>query len=58
MNATKKFTKPSNKKDTDDGLSKNHSRAVRFRLRVQQDKEAIEQLKEYEHDQRTTNRVP
>jgi hypothetical protein len=58
MTNTKKSTKPLNKKDTDDGISKNHSKSVRFRLRVQQDKEAIDQLKEYEHDQRTTNRVP
>ncbi len=58
MNATKKFTKPSNKKDTDDGLSKNHSKAVRFRLRVQQDKEAIEQLKEYELNTTRNDRVP
>jgi hypothetical protein len=58
MTDTKKFLPPSSKKNTDDGLSKNHSKSVRFRLRVQQDKEALEQLKEYKHDQRTTNRVP
>lgn len=58
MTTTKKLTKPSNKKDTDDGLSKNHSKSVRFRLRVQQDKEAREQLKEYELNTTRNDRVP
>ena len=40
---------PSNKeeKKDDSGLSKNHSKSVKFRLRVQQQKEAEEEIKEY-----------
>ena len=58
MSDTKKFTKPLNKRESDDGLSKNRSKSVRFRLRVQQDKEALEQLKEYELNNARNNRVP
>jgi hypothetical protein len=36
------------KRSDDSELSKNHSKSVKFRLRVQQEKEAVEEIKEHE----------
>jgi hypothetical protein len=38
------------KKNKDDGLSKNHSKSVRFRLRIQREKEATEEVKEFKNE--------
>ena len=41
--------KPPSKEDKkdDSGMSKNHSKSVKFRLRVQEQREAAEEIKEY-----------
>ncbi len=44
----------SRKVTPDHGLSKNHSKDVKYRLRVQRDKEAAQEIKHYDDDQ---NRV-
>lgn len=38
------------KRTPDHGLSKNHSKSVQYRLRVQQSKEAIDEIKHYADD--------
>ncbi len=38
---------PGNKLKDDSGLSKNHSKSVKYRLRVQQQKEAEETIKQF-----------
>jgi hypothetical protein len=54
MNEKNTFTKASKiktrKVTPDYGVSKNHSKSVKFRLRVQQDKEALTELKAYDED--------
>lgn len=54
MSEKNTFTKASKiktrKVTPDHGVSKNHSKSVKFRLRVQQDKEAITELKAYDED--------
>ena len=50
MNKSKTST-DRNEKNDDSGLSKNHSKSIRYRLRIQQDKEAEEELKEFERDE-------
>lgn len=37
-------------KQDESGLSKNHSKSVRYRLRVQQEQEAENEIKEYKDD--------
>lgn len=39
---------PQNKKRDESPLSKNHSKDVKFRIRIQEDKEAKEAIKEYD----------
>lgn len=46
----KKNNKKKREINDDSGLSKNNSKSVKFRLRVQQDKEAEEELKEYDEN--------
>ena len=48
---------PTKKQEDSAGLSKNHSKSVKFRLRVQQQKEATETIKEYVEEQQRPNRV-
>jgi hypothetical protein len=54
LNISAPSLKKNNKKkrdmNDDSGLSKNNSKSVKFRLRVQQDKEAEEELKEYDEN--------
>lgn len=40
-------SKTQKRKDDNAGLSKNHSKSIRFRLRVQQEQESKKELKEY-----------
>lgn len=50
-NTSTKVSKIKSRKVTPDyGVSKNHSKSVKFRLRVQQDKEALTELKVYDED--------
>jgi hypothetical protein len=55
------MTKTWKEKRQDEALSKNHSKSVKFRLRVQQDQEAKEELREQlelfekEHDEHRTD---
>ena len=49
MKSLKTSTDKSKIKRSDDSeLSKNHSKSVKYRLRVQQEKEAVEEIKEHE----------
>lgn len=45
--STKNFSR---KKEKNEDLSKNHSKSIRFRIRVQKDKEAKDEIKEYIDD--------
>lgn len=47
MTKTKK-DHPERKKGGDSPLSRNHSKSVRFRIRVQEQKEAEQEIKEYD----------
>jgi hypothetical protein len=55
------MTKTWKEKRQEEALSKNHSKSVKFRLRVQQDQEAKEELREQlelfekEHDEHLTD---
>lgn len=56
MTNTKK--KPlSRKKENDSGLSLNHSKDVKYRKRVQEEKEAEQEIKEYGEDDQEHPRV-
>lgn len=44
------WKKKKNKED-DSGLSRNHSKSIRYRLRIQQDLEAAKEIEDYEHEQ-------
>ena len=56
MTNTKK--KPlSRKKENDSGLSLNHSKDVKYRKRVQEEKEAEQEIKEYGEDNQEHPRV-
>jgi hypothetical protein len=44
----KKFKTNKRELDDDSYLSKNHSKSVRFRLRVQEEAEAEEEIKDYQ----------
>ncbi len=49
---TKKKQPISRKEKSDDsGLSKNNSKSVRFRLRIQEEREANDELKEFAKDE-------
>lgn len=56
MTKTKKDS-PERKKGDDTPLSKNHSKSVRFRIRVQEEKEAKQEIKEYDEDNQPNPRV-
>lgn len=47
MTKTKK-DHPERRKGNDNPLSRNHSKSVRFRIRVQETKEAEQEIKEYD----------
>ena len=60
MNTFTRSTKvQKNKKELNDdsGLSKNNGKNVKYRLRQQQDKESIEEIKEYGKDSQRPDRV-
>lgn len=48
--SVKKLKSKKSDKQDDSGLSKNHSKSVRYRLRVQQEQEAEHEIKEYKDD--------
>ena len=56
MTKTKKDS-PERKKGDDTPLSRNHSKSVRFRIRVQEEKEANQEIKEYDEDNQPNPRV-
>ena len=56
MTNTKKKTL-SRKKENDSGLSLNHSKDVKYRKRVQEEKEAEEEIKDYVEDDTANPRV-
>jgi len=56
MTKTKKDS-PENKKEDTSLLSKNHSKSVRFRIRVQEEKEAEQEIKEYDEEHQPNPRV-
>jgi len=56
MTKTKKDS-PERKKGDDTPLSRNHSKSVRFRIRVQEEKEAKEAIKDYDEDNSRNPRV-
>lgn len=56
MTKTKKNI-PEKKREDEAFLSKNHSKSVRFRLRVQEEKEADNEIKEHEQDNSRNPRV-
>ena len=45
-------------KRKDEALSKNNSKSVRFRIRVQQELEAGKEIEDFKHRPSTTVRVP
>jgi len=49
MTKTKKH-KPENKRENESALSRNHAASVRYRIRLQQEKEAKEEIKDHEQD--------
>jgi hypothetical protein len=44
----KNYPSKKNEKADDSALSKNHSKSVKYRLRVQQEREAIEEIKKFD----------
>lgn len=56
MTKTKKDS-PERKKKDESGFSKNHSKSVRFRIRVQEEKEAEQAIKEYDENNQRNPRV-
>lgn len=56
MTNTKKHT-PSRKNEDAAGLSRNHSKDVKYRKRVQEEKEAEEEIKDYVEDDTEHPRV-
>lgn len=56
MTNTKKQT-PSRKNEDSSGLSRNHSKDVKYRKRVQEEKEAEQEIKEYGEDDQEHPRV-
>lgn len=49
MTKTKKQN-PDKKRENESALSRNHANDVRYRIRMQQEKEAKEEIKDYEQD--------
>ena len=47
MSSSEKKSNRKHEKSDDSVLSHNHSKSVRFRLRVQQEREAVAEIKEY-----------
>ena len=56
MTNTQKQT-PSRKNEDSAGLSRNHSKDVKYRKRVQEEKEAEQEIKEYGEDDQEHPRV-
>ena len=56
MTNTKKNV-PSRKNEDSSGLSRNHSKDVKYRKRVQEEKEAEEEIKDYVEDDTANPRV-
>ena len=56
MTNTKKNV-PSRKNEDSAGLSRNHSKDVKYRKRVQEEKEAEEEIKDYVEDDTANPRV-
>ena len=56
MTNTKKHV-PTRKNENDSGLSRNHAKDVKYRKRVQVEKEAEEEIKEYVEDETANPRV-
>ena len=53
MNASNSSTKKfKNKDEKSEDLSKNHHKRIRYRLRLQDEKEAEEEIKHYGNDQK------
>jgi hypothetical protein len=57
MGKSNKNKKNNNQPPDESLLSKNHSKSVRFRIRVQEEKEAEDEIKEYKDDPDGTERV-
>ena len=59
MNGSNSYTKKQKtlKSDKSDDLSKNHKRTVRYRIRLQEDAEALNDIKQFK-DKRGFRRVP
>ena len=55
MNKKSTSDPKSSSKTDDSGLSKNYSKSVKFRLRVQQAKEADKLIKEFKDDKNRTD---
>ena len=52
MTDTNTFSKRSTKKnEKNEDLSKNHKRSIRYRLRIQNEKESKEELKDFYNEQ-------
>lgn len=56
MTKTKKDM-PQKRKEDDSLLSKNHAKNIKYRLRVQEEQEAEEEIKDYEQDDSRNPRV-
>ena len=56
MTNTKKHV-PSKKNEDSAGLSRNHAKDVKYRKRVQEEKEAEEEIKDYVEDDTANPRV-
>lgn len=50
MSSSEKKSNRKHEKSDDSVLSHNHSKSVRFRLRVQQEREAVAEIKEYKDE--------
>lgn len=51
MTESRTFIPKSKKTDKNEDLSKNHKKEIRYRLRIQKDKESKEEIKEWLHGQ-------
>ena len=60
MNTSKSNLKVTKKikQDDDSVFSKNNGKSVKYRIRKQEEKEAVQELKEYEHTLDKNPRIP
>lgn len=56
MTKTKKDM-PQKRKEDESPLSKNHNKRVKYLIRVQEEREAVEEIKDYEQDNTRNPRV-